>query len=128
MKKVNRPVAVDLFGAPEQPAPRRNDRPEAAALVEVLRALRAHSSVAWCERQNTGAARVGGRFIKFGWPGCADVIGQLRDGRFMAVEVKAAKGRVSPEQTVFLEQVNGAGGVGFVAHGLRDVVRELGPL
>lgn len=115
---------TDLFGL-EQQAPRINDRPEAAALVEVLKALRAHPSVSWAERQNTGSARIGGRFVRFGWPGCSDVLGMLRDGRFLAVECKSPTGRLRPEQAVFLERINGAGGVGFMARDCRDVLREL---
>ena len=118
---------ADLFGM-EAPTKRTNDRPEAAALCEVLKALNAHPAVCWVERMNSGAARVGGRFIRFGWPGCSDVIGQLRDGRFLAVEVKAATGRPSPEQALFLERIRCAGGVAFVARDLRCVVRVLGPL
>lgn len=118
---------TDLFGL-EQQTQRTNNRPEAAALVEVLKALRAHPAVSWAERQNSGAANVGGRFIRFGWPGCSDVLGQLRDGRFLAVEVKAHKGRLRPEQAVFLERINGAGGVGFMARDCRDVMRELNQL
>jgi hypothetical protein len=101
------------------------DRLESVALVEVLKALRAHPAVSWCERQNSGAANVGGRFIRFGWPGCADVLGQLRDGRFLAVEVKGPTGRLRPEQAVFLECINQAGGLGFMARDLRDVHRQL---
>ena len=128
MKPVAKLPALDLFGLPEQATKRTNERPEAAALAEVLKALKAHSLVAWAERQNSGAVRSGGRFIRFGWVGCADVLGQLKDGRFLGVEVKAAKGRASPEQVAFLERINAAGGVRFIAHSLRDVVRELGPL
>ena len=117
-------MPADLFGL-EQSTQRTNDRPEAAALVEVLKALRAHPAVAWCERQNTGAARVGGRFVRFGWPGCPDVLGQLKDGRLLGVEVKAQAGRLRPEQAVFLERIRAAGGVAFVARDLRDVQREL---
>jgi hypothetical protein len=120
-------MAADLFGL-EKKTPRTNDRPEAAALVEVLKALRAHPAVAWCERQNSGAVRVGGRFVRFGWPGCPDVLGQLNDGRLLGVEVKAAKGRIRPEQLAHLERINRAGGVAFVARDLRDVLRLLGPL
>jgi len=116
---------TDLFGL-EQQTPRTNDRKESAALCEVLKALKAHPAVAWCERQNSGAAKVGGRFIRFGWPGCPDVIGQLRDGRFLGCEVKGPTGRLRPEQTLFLARINGAGGVGFMARDLRDVMRELG--
>ena len=115
---------TDLFGLEQQPK-RSNDRPEAAALLEVLKALRTHSAVAWCERMNSGAAKVGNRFIRFGWPGCPDVLGQLNDGRLLGVEVKAKAGRLRPEQTVFLERIRCAGGAAFVARDLRDVLREL---
>ena len=106
--------------------PRTNSRPEAAALVEVLKALRTHPAVAWAERMNTGAARVGNRFIRFGWPGCPDVLGQLKDGRLLGVEVKAQAGRLRAEQALFLERIRCAGGVAFVARDLRDVLRALG--
>ena len=118
---------TDLFGL-EQQTPRKYDRPEAAALVEVLKALNTHAAVAWCERMNSGAARMGGRFVRFGFKGCPDVLGQLRDGRLLGVEVKAQAGRLRPEQAVFLERIRGAGGVAFVARDLRDVLRELGTL
>ncbi len=123
-----KPAAIDLWGMPEQSVARSNARPEAAALVEVLRALRTHPAVAWAERQNSGAVRVGGRFVRFGWVGCPDVLGQLKDGRLLGVEVKAAKGRTSPEQVAFLDRIRAAGGMAFIARDLGDVVRELGPL
>ena len=117
-------MTADLFGL-EQQTPRTNRRPEAAALVEVLKALRTHPAVAWAERMNTGAARVGNRFIRFGWPGCPDVLGQLKDGRFLAVEVKAQAGRLRPEQALFLARIRAAGGVAFVARDCRDVLLQL---
>ncbi|HQS19669.1 MULTISPECIES: VRR-NUC domain-containing protein [unclassified Acidovorax] len=115
---------ADLFGL-EQQTPRANRRPEAAALVEVLKALRTHPAVAWCERMNTGAAKVEGRFIRFGFKGCPDVLGQLKDGRLLGVEVKAQAGRLRPEQALFLERIRGAGGVAFVARDCRDVREQL---
>jgi len=116
---------LDLFGNETAPTPRTNDRPEAAALAEVLKTLKHHPAVAWVERQNTGAAKVGGRFIRFGWRGCSDVIGQLKDGRLLAVECKAPKGKLRAEQDEFLSLVRRFGGVAFVAHNCRDVLREL---
>jgi len=119
---------TDLLGMPLLPDKRTNDRPEAAALHEVLLALRAHPAVCWVERMNSGAARLGNRFVKFGFTGCPDVLGQLRDGRLLGVEVKAPKGKLRPEQAFMLERIAGAGGVAFVARDLRDVHRELNHL
>ena len=79
----------------------------------------------WEVRMNSGAARIGARFVRFGFKGCPDVLGQLRDGRLLGVEVKAQAGRLRPEQAVVLERIRGAGGVAFVARDLRDVLREL---
>jgi hypothetical protein len=93
----------DLLGD-ALPLERKTDRPEAAALWEVLQALTAHPAVAWCERMNSGAVRIGKRFVRFGWKGCPDALGQLKDGRLLGVEVKTAKGKLRPKQTVFLER------------------------
>jgi hypothetical protein len=65
---------TDLFGLEQQPK-RIKNRLAAAALLEVLKALRTHPLVAWAERQNSGAAKVGNRFIRLGWPGCVQVLG-----------------------------------------------------
>lgn len=47
-------MTADLFGL-EQSAPRTNSRPEAAALVEVLKALRAHhAECVTCQRAGHG--------------------------------------------------------------------------
>ena len=115
----------DLLGD-ALPLERKNAKPESGALREVLQALSAHSAVAWCERMNSGAVKIGSRFIRFGWKGCPDVIGQLKDGRLLGVEVKSAKGKLRPEQTLFLDRIRCAGGVAFMARDCRDVMRELG--
>ena len=100
---------------------------EAYSLREVMQALRSHNLVAWVERQNTGAAMVNGRFIKFGWRGCSNLLGQLKDGRLLAVECKRPKGgKLSDDQAFFLEQVRRHGGVSFVATSLHDVFNSLG--
>ncbi len=122
---MNSKYQTDLLGDLVIPGKRTNAKPEAAALVEVLMTLRANPLVAWCERMNSGAIRVGNRFVKFGFVGCPDVLGQLRDGRLLGVEVKAPRGRLSPEQAVMLERINTAGGLAFVARDCRDVHREL---
>lgn len=121
-------IETDLLGQEIINPKRKNETPEAGALREVLQALTAHPAVAWCERMNSGAAKIGNRFVRFGWPGCPDVLGQLKDGRLLGVEVKAAKGKLRPEQAVFLERIRRAGGVAFMARDCRDVHRELEPV
>lgn len=117
--------AVDLFGFDVTPERAPNKLLEAAALTEVLKALRGHDAVAWAQRQNTGAAKVGGRFVRFGWKGCSDILGMMRDGRFLAIEVKAPKGKLRAEQAEFLNLVQKHGGVGFVARNCLDVANGL---
>ena len=117
-------MPADLFGMERTP-PRILDRKEGAALVEVLQALRTHPAVAWVERMNSGAARMGARFVRFGWPGCPDVLGQPKDGRLLGVEVKGPAGKLRPEQAVFIGRIRAAGGVAFLARDCRDVLREL---
>jgi penicillin-binding protein-related factor A (putative recombinase) len=58
--------------------------------------------------------------------GVADIMGVLKGGRHLAIEVKTKTGRVSPEQKAYLEAVNENGGIGFVARSVDDVIRELG--
>jgi hypothetical protein len=50
----------------------------------------------------------------------------LKDGRLLGVEVKGPKGKLQPEQRVFLGRIREAGGVAFVARDCRDVLRKLG--
>lgn len=119
-------VTLDLLGDEVQPR-RHRGAPEQAALHEVMRALEHHPAVAWVRRMNSGAARVGDRFIRFGWPGASDLIGMLRDGRLLAVECKAPAGRLRPTQTAFLSLVRQHGGVAIVARSCRDVFAVLGP-
>ena len=119
----------ETFILEPSPKPVKSTPLEADSLREVMIALKNHSLVAWCERQNTGAAKVGGRFIKFGWKGCSDILGQLKDGRLLAVECKRLKGgKLTDEQTFFLERVRQHGGVSFVAASLHDVLNNLGDL
>lgn len=117
---------IDLLGDEMVLPKHSNQKPEAAALNAVLKALRTHPNVAWVERMNTGAIRAENRFVRFGFKGCPDVIGQLRDGRFLGVEVKALKGRLRPEQALFIDLVREHGGIAFVAKGFDDVFEHLG--
>ncbi len=86
--------------------------------------------VAWAHRFNTGAHLITGtdaqghprrRFVRYAFPGCADILGQLVTGHFLAIEVKRPGGRVGPAQRRFLAQVRAAGGLALLARGIPEV-------
>ena len=56
--------------------------------------------------------------------GVSDILGVYR-GKFLAIEVKSVKGRLSPEQEEFLAAVKEAGGISCVACSIEDVVEAL---
>ncbi|OCC14769.1 hypothetical protein DBT_1829 [Dissulfuribacter thermophilus] len=58
-------------------------------------------------------------------PGVSDILGVLPGGRFLAIEVKTRRGRLTRRQEAFLSAVNRQGGLGFVARSLEDVVGTL---
>ncbi|MGE0383461.1 MAG: VRR-NUC domain-containing protein [Gammaproteobacteria bacterium] len=85
---------------------------EADVLPAQLEYLALDRRVAWAHRMNVGAAKFEDRFVRFGFEGLADIIGQLRDGRFLAVESKRPKGgRRRVAQKAFIAVVNANNGV-----------------
>ena len=77
-------------------------------------------------RQNTGAARVGRRFVRFGVPGQADLTGILRGGRRLEIEIKSPIGRQTPDQRAFQALIERFGGVYALARTVEDVCRAIG--
>lgn len=68
-------------------------------------------------RNNTGALRdATGQLIRFGLKGSADILGIVGPaGRFLAIEVKAPRGRLSEHQQNFRAMVESLGGLYVVA-------------
>lgn len=56
--------------------------------------------------------------------GVSDILG-IVNGRFLAVEVKSEKGRLTIEQKAFLQNIRAQGGIAFEARSLSDVARHL---
>lgn len=56
--------------------------------------------------------------------GVSDILGVI-EGKFLAIEVKSAKGVISPEQRAFIARINSEGGIAFVARNVDQVAREL---
>lgn len=74
-------------------------------------------------RNMCGQSEIRGRFVRFGVgnPGGADLIG-LYNGRFVGVEVKAPKGRLSDEQKRWGDLVTRNGGVYVVLRSAEEAV------
>jgi hypothetical protein len=80
-------------------------------------------------RVNTGAAMLGGRLVRFGVPGTADIVGLIAPtGRLFMVEVKTAKGKQRKAQETMQRVVTEYGGLYCVARSLADVDAALAPL
>lgn len=80
----------------------------------------------FCFRNNTGAVKIGRRFIRYGTPGSSDILGIMPDGRFLAVECKREKGgRLSELQKAFLTAIQINGGVSIVARSVDELKKEL---
>lgn len=98
---------------------------ESTLLHAVLLAWGAHPRLRlW--RQNTGAATLNGRLVRFGTPGAADIQGILRPaGRFLAIETKAPGKKQSEEQVKWQRMVEDHGGLYVLAHTLETVDEAL---
>jgi hypothetical protein len=77
-------------------------------------------------RGNTGAAVFGDQFVRFGVPGESDIRGILApSGRFVAIEVKAGKDRMSDKQIAFRNMVLQFGGIHIIGRSVEQVIAEM---
>ena len=108
---------------------------ETATVRAILAYLHLRGYLAW--RQNSRVVMLPGKggkerpYRMGGVKGMADIIGCVPRyttpfdggyaGRFLAIEVKSAEGKPTPEQTNFLAAVVRAGGIAFLARSVKDV-------
>jgi hypothetical protein len=103
---------------------KKGTTPEGCIKAACLRYLEKRGIKAW--NNPSGCVRIApDRWLHFGKKGSADILGCLPDGRFLAVEVKAARGVLSPEQKQFLEDIRGLGGLAAVARSWTDIDQAL---
>lgn len=83
-----------------------------------------HAAVIW--RVNTGALKVGSRFVRFGLPGIPDFSGfSFKTGRAMAIEAKSAKGSLTPDQRAYAALATRSGILYGVVRSYEDCVELL---
>jgi len=120
-----------LLDIPPEPAKRGPRKPsgqptEAQILKAVMALLKRHPKVAQCWRQNSGTFQERNRdgsvrYISANTAkGMSDIMGVLKDGRTLAIEVKSATGRMRPGQEEFLATIRQAGGVAGVCRCVKD--------
>lgn len=126
--------------APEVPAARaprvakpRTEPSEAEILKAIMQLLKRHPKVATVWRQNSGtfAMQYGEktRYVRANTAkGMADIMGVLKDGRTLAIEVKSRIGKIHDHQRAFLLKIHQAGGVAFFARSIEDVIAKLGEI
>jgi hypothetical protein len=101
-----------------------SDTPENRVKTEVLKYLKLRHIYCWSNP--SGAVRIRpGKFMSFGLKGSADILGCLPGGKILAVECKAERGRLSPEQKQFLTEIRDLGGMAVVAKSYRDIEAAL---
>lgn len=78
-------------------------------------------------RNNVGLFKTSdGRSVRTGLAtGSSDLIGWTKTGRFLAVEVKSASGKVSKAQMQFMEAVRRAGGISACCRTVHDFLQLL---
>ena len=64
------------------------------------------------KRNNTGAVNRGGRLVRYGEPGSPDIeVVSPPDGRYIGLEVKRPRGRLSAIQKQYQQRIREVGGV-----------------
>lgn len=98
--------------------------PESLILRDCIQWL--HVKKIFCWRNNSGSYKAeNGNYIRYGFVGSSDIIGILPDGRFLGIECKAAKGKLTEHQEVFKSKVENSGGIYIMAKSVGELDRAL---
>ena len=77
----------------------------------IMIALGEHPDVAWIYVTSAGSFRVRGGYMTVGIKGMPDILGQMRNGKMLGIEVKKPNEQPRPEQIEFLELIEKNKGV-----------------
>ena len=100
----------------------------------ILQYLALCPHIAWAQQFNTGAARSSyttqegrthKRFVRFGFAGCSDILGQMKSGHLLAIECKRKGGKATDSQQAFLQTVSDSNGLAIIAMDVGDVEKAI---
>lgn len=77
-----------------------------------------------CFKHDPAGYYSGRRLSRHRISGVSDILGILKNGTFLAIEVKTETGKLSEKQFEFINTINETGGVAFVARSTMDVENE----
>jgi hypothetical protein len=130
--KPRRELPIPAEPKKRAPAKPSGEPTEAEILRAIIQLLHRHPRVAQCWRQNSGTFQERNRdgstrYIRANTAkGMSDIMGILKDGRTLAIEVKSRTGRMRPGQEEFLQTIRSAGGVAGVCRSVEDALKLLG--
>jgi hypothetical protein len=118
----------------DKPKKTRKKNPNAVLTVSehdiqktIIAYLKAHPSVCWVARFNSGIMVEEGRYTAFNsLKGCPDIMGMKKGGTHFSIEVKSKTGKPTQAQDDHLCQVLKGGGLAGIARSIEDVDRILG--
>jgi len=129
--KPRRELPIPAEPKKRAPAKPSGEPTEAEILRAIIQLLHCHPRVAQCWRQNSGTFQERNRdgsvrYIRANTQkGMSDIMGILKDGRTLAIEVKSRTGRMRPGQEEFLQTIRSAGGVAGVCRSVEDAQKLL---
>ncbi len=99
--------------------------PETLLLKSILSALgwRFKGRARFWRNQSGALPTAKGGFVRFGEVGAPDILGIVRGGRMVCLEVKTATGRVSPLQRAWLDEARELGAVVGVARSVDEALQ-----
>jgi len=93
---------------------------ESKIQAAIMNMLIINHNVAWAHVTTNGSAKMKGFYVKLGYTGMSDIIGQTRKGKLFAIEVKKPGETPSKNQQDFINMVLDNNGIAGVAESVED--------
>lgn len=98
---------------------------ESKIQTAIMNLLLVHHQVSWAYVTSAGGFRVKGGYVTVGFKGLSDIVGQMKDGRFLAIEVKVPGKKPTEAQLDFIDTVNTANGLAFWCDSVEGAEKNL---